>query len=128
MSDITVIYDSKILRWLGLEGIVLYPFVILSTTKEKTRTSVFKHEITHVYQVKREGFFCFYCKYLCHIFKKACSCSTDIFIENEFEDEAYDNENNPLNKEELQLLNLSLSFPKTDKLYKSKKVIKNLRD
>jgi len=123
MTDITVIYNSAILRWIGLEGLVLYPYILLATTKEETRPSVYKHEITHVHQVNREGFCGFYYKYFKHICSKIYSNSfSEIFLENEFENEAYKNENRPLSKQELLELNLPVSFPKTDKLYfKSKK-------
>ena len=55
-----MIYNSRLLHCLNLDGLVIYPFVFIATKKEETLPSVIKHEMVHVKQVKREGFCLFY--------------------------------------------------------------------
>jgi hypothetical protein len=45
-------------------GKVLYPFVLFSQAKEDVTDVLFRHEMEHVYQVRRKGWFGFYLKYL----------------------------------------------------------------
>lgn len=107
MGKIKVIYNSYITWLLNLDGLVLYPFILVSTSNEDTLPSILKHEVTHVHQIEREGF----CKFYFHY----CILTwTDSYINNKYEQEAYSNENIALTQAELELLNLSPSFPKTD--------------
>ena len=62
-----IIYDSKLTQYLGIDGLVLYPFVLISNKEDEAKPSLLKHELTHVHQVKREGFCKFYSKYLFYI-------------------------------------------------------------
>ncbi len=48
----------------GFRGRVLYPFVLFSDPKDKVDDWLFRHEIEHVYQIKREGWIKFHVKYL----------------------------------------------------------------
>ncbi len=100
-----VVFNSSFTQFFDLDGVVLYPFVLISETRENTMPSTLKHELMHVKQVHREGFLGFYCKYAKYIantlwetgdFQKA-------FIENEFEDEAYGIEMVSLNSDDLLL-------------------------
>ena len=110
MSEIKVIYNSYITRFLNLDGLVLYPFVLLSTSNDETLPSILKHEVTHVHQVKREGFCKFYLQYCKNMW-------FDSYINNIYEQEAFEKENRALTQSEIKLLNLSPTFPKTDNKY-----------
>ena len=107
MSKIKVIYNSYITRLLNLDGLVLYPFVLLSTSIDETLPSVLKHEVTHVRQVEREGFCKFYFSYCINM-------CFDSYKNNIYEQEAFSNETNALTQSEIKLLNLPPTFPKSD--------------
>jgi hypothetical protein len=97
-----IIYNSKITNYFNLDGLVLYPFILISANKENTSLTTLKHEFIHIEQIKRHGIFQFYIQYLKYIFK-IYNETDDIlraFIENEFEEEAYNRENEPLTNEE----------------------------
>lgn len=113
MSNIRVIYESSIMQWLQLDGMVLYPFVLISTSKEETLPSTLKHEVTHVHQIEREGFCRFYCNYCIYM------CN-DCYANNKYEQEAYSTESIALTDAELEILNLPPTFPKTDKAFQKK--------
>jgi len=112
MITIRVIYESFIARWLHLDGLVLYPFVLLSTSEEETLPSTLKHEVTHVRQIERDGFCGFYCNYCIYM------CN-DYYKNNIYEQEAYSTESFALTQAELEILNLPPTFPKTDKAYRT---------
>jgi len=61
---VKIIYESKVAKFLGLDGLVLYPFVLLPKSKEDTDEVVLKHEFTHVEQIERDGVCAFYLSYL----------------------------------------------------------------
>lgn len=114
MNKIRVVYESSLMRWLHLDGLVLYPFVLISTSKEETLPSTLKHEVTHVRQIERDGvcnFYCNYCIYMCN----------DCYENNKYEQEAYSTENTALTQADLEVLNLSPTFPKTDKEFRKQK-------
>lgn len=56
------IKNSLLAKLLKVEGIVLYPFVFFSAKSPVDR--VIHHEMIHVVQVQRVGFFSFYFLYL----------------------------------------------------------------
>ena len=114
MSKIKVIYNSYITRFLNLDGLVLYPFVLLSTSNDETLPSILKHEVTHVHQVEREGFCKFYFQYCKNTW-------FDSYINNIYEQEAFEKENRALTQSEIELLNLPPTFPKTDNDYYNSK-------
>ena len=98
------VFNSSFTQFLKLDGIVLWPFVFISTPKDATEPSTLKHELTHVAQVRREGPIRFYGKYLFHIYEsyRQEGSLENAFISNEFEDEAYGNERNPLTDAEIE--------------------------
>jgi hypothetical protein len=98
------IFDSSFTKFFKLEGIVLWPFVFISKPKDKTSPRILKHELTHVAQVRREGPLKFYAKYLYYIYKSREQNGNfqNAFFYNEYEDEAYENENNPLTEAEIR--------------------------
>ena len=107
MSKVKVIYNSYITQLLNLDGLVLYPFVLLSTSIDETLPSILKHEVTHVHQIEREGF----CKFYFHYCKNMWF---DSYTNNIYEQEAFSNETIALTQSEIELLNLPPTFPKTD--------------
>lgn len=107
MSKIKVIYNSYLTRLLNLDGLVLYPFVLVSTSNDETLPSILKHEVTHVHQIERDGFCKFYFQYCMHM-------CVDSYTNNIYEQEAFKNENSALTQSEIELLHLSPTFPKTD--------------
>ena len=115
-----VIYDSKVTQYLGIDGLVLYPFILISNKEEEAKPSLLKHELTHVHQVKREGFCKFYSKYLFYIITNVWKNKNmnTAFTENEFEYEAYGCENEPLTDEEIA--EIGRDIPRTDKEWAKK--------
>jgi hypothetical protein len=71
MKVITV-YNSRVIRALNIEAITLYPFIIFSESKESylddnyynKYSSIYRHELEHIYQVRKYGFLSFYISYL----------------------------------------------------------------
>ena len=114
MSNIRVVYGSSLMRWLNLDGLVLYPLILISTAQEDTLPSTLKHEVTHVRQIERDGVCNFYCNYCIYICK-------DCYANNKYEQEAYSTESTALNQSDLDLLNLPTTFPKTDKAFRKQK-------
>lgn len=100
-----VVFNSSFTQFFKLDGIVLYPFVLISETRENTMPSTLKHELMHVKQVQREGFLRFYCKYASYIANTLWETGDlqKAFIENEFEDEAYGIEMVSLDNDDLLL-------------------------
>ena len=100
-----VVFNSSFTKFFELDGIVLYPFVLISETRENTMPSTLKHELMHVKQVQREGFLGFYCKYASYIANTLWETGDlqKAFIENEFEDEAYGIEMVSLDSDDLLL-------------------------
>ena len=67
-------------------GITLYPFIFMNTSHPMYRNEfdvALHHEEIHIEQIRREGFFKFYLKYLWYNFKYG-------YIGNPYEKEAYD--------------------------------------
>lgn len=107
MCNIIIVYNSCIPRLLQLDGLVLYPFVLLSAAPDEITPSILKHELTHVRQIERDGFCKFYlryCVYMC----------IGTYANNPYEVEAFSNENISLTDSEVTLLGLPAAFPKTD--------------
>ncbi len=51
-------------RLIRAEAIVLYPYVLFAQPRQKISASVLRHELVHVQQVRRLGWFRFYFAYL----------------------------------------------------------------
>jgi hypothetical protein len=56
------ITNCKILRKLNINAIVIYPFVFYCEAKPSEE--ILEHEQIHLNQIKRDGVFCFYIRYL----------------------------------------------------------------
>ena len=101
-----IIYNCLFTQLMDLDGLVLFPFILISTKEEETLPSVMKHELTHVRQIYREGFFSFYFQYGYMMMKNSFYCTNDsLFSNNSFEDEAYEIEDEPLTQEDKLLSN-----------------------
>ena len=99
-----IVYESSFTRYFNLDGLVLYPFVLISDKEEDALPSVMKHELMHVKQVDRDGFCRFYGKYFGHILK--CIAVGDIegaFTSNDYEVEAYGIEMTALNADDIKM-------------------------
>lgn len=83
-------------RRLAIGGMVLYPFVLFKRSKEDVSDRLFRHELQHVYQVRREGWLKFYLTYLWYQVRYGYS-------KNPYEVEATSFENDPLTPQERKL-------------------------
>jgi hypothetical protein len=92
-------------RW---NGKVLYPFVLFAVPKAQVSDRLFRHELQHVYQVWRMGWFGFYLGYLWHGIRHG-------YRNHPFEVEANERENDPLTDREKQLKRDS-KWPEKQKL------------
>ena len=80
-------------RW---NGKVIYPFVMFRDPKSEVSNRLFRHEMQHVYQVWRMGWFGFYFKYLWLGIRHG-------YKNHPFEAEAKKHQLNPLTDEEIKL-------------------------
>lgn len=83
-----VCYSSRWIRK-GYGAWVLYPFMLFSQDRYTVTDRLFRHEMQHVYQVKRMGWFKFYITYLWLLRKHDHSTHP-------YENEAREHENEPL--------------------------------
>lgn len=59
---IRVVRNSLLAKILKVEGIVLYPFIFFYSANPSVK--IINHELIHILQIKRDGFFKFYFTYL----------------------------------------------------------------
>jgi len=64
MVPIKVRYTHWLPRLLRVAAITLYPYIFIAGSKEKTQNRLYKHEMTHIWQVVTYGWFRFYISYL----------------------------------------------------------------
>lgn len=83
-----IIYGTRLVRK-GYSAWVLYPFMFFRDKKEDVDDRLFRHEMEHVYQVMREGWWTFYIKYLWRLAKHG-------YMDNPYEQEARGLEHTPL--------------------------------
>ena len=88
-----VCYSSSLVRG-NWSAWVCYPFMFFSDAKEEVSDVLFRHEMQHVYQVQRMGWFKFYLTYLWLLRKHDHSTHP-------YENEAREHENEPLTTVEL---------------------------
>jgi len=86
--ELRVIYNSRLIRK-KYAAWVLYPFMLIRHSKEDCPDRLFRHEMEHVYQVKRDGWLVFYAKYLYWLARHG-------YMNHPYELEARDRENEPL--------------------------------
>ncbi len=63
---IRIVYNSSMPFYLGgMDGITLYPFIFVGFPENDPRTAkLLKHELVHIEQIYRDGFFKFYLTYI----------------------------------------------------------------
>lgn len=62
---VKLIYNSKFANLINVGAITLYPFIFFSMSKEEAlERRVLHHEFVHVRQVRTNGWFDFYIKYI----------------------------------------------------------------
>ena len=101
-----IIYNSCITKYFGLDGVVLYPFILISDSKNNVQNTTLKHELIHIEQINRHGVICFYYTYFTYIIQSYIKNNNilTIFIDNEFEEEAYKRENEEFTDYEIYLI------------------------
>ena len=77
-------------------GMVLYPWIFFKGSKEEVSDRLFRHELEHIYQVRREGWLKFHVKYFYFSIRKG-------YRNNPYEIEATTMSNIPLTAEERAL-------------------------
>lgn len=90
------VYNFLPFRWSWIGGMVIYPFMLFKRPKEEVSDRLFRHELEHVYQVRREGWFKFYLTYLWESIRRG-------YKSNKYEVAANAVENTPLTAEERKL-------------------------
>lgn len=87
-------------RWLmwSYRGKVLYPFMLFSEAQTDVSEQLFRHELEHVYQIQRMGWWVFYLKYLWLLMRHG-------YQQHPFELEAEARQDDPLTEDELELKN-----------------------
>ena len=54
----------------GFRGKVRYPFMLFSDAKEDVPDWLFRHELEHIYQVRRDGWWKFHLVYLWQLIRR----------------------------------------------------------
>jgi len=80
--------------WIG--GMTIYPFILFKRSKGEIDDTIFRHEMEHIYQVRRIGWFKFYLTYLWQNLRHG-------YRNNKYEVAARDIEETPLTDEERRL-------------------------
>ena len=95
------VYNFKLLLP-GYEAITLYPFVCIRSSKALAKYQTIKHEMIHVQQIRRYGWFSFYITYLMYFVANMIRYRDwgTAYYDIPWEKEAFDNELTPLTQEE----------------------------
>jgi hypothetical protein len=91
-----IVYNFLPFRKLWIGGMVIYPFMLFKRSREEVTDRLFRHELEHVYQVRREGWLKFYLTYLWESLRHG-------YKGNKYEVEANAKEDMPLTAEERRL-------------------------
>jgi hypothetical protein len=86
----------KPLRWFGINGIVLWPFVLY--VDKDPNPSIVNHEAIHLDQIKRNGVLSFYARYFAEYARGryAGMSHHEAYMNISFEKEAYENQHDML--------------------------------
>ena len=92
MIPVRLRYRHWIPRLIGVDAIVLYPYVLFTGAKEGIAPLLLKHEMIHVRQVRREGWAGFYARYLKEYFSLRLKGKNrnEAYRNISFEQEAYE--------------------------------------
>jgi hypothetical protein len=90
-------FNSLLPKLLKVDGLTLYPFVLIRDSVEKTPISLIRHEFIHVFQIERVGFIRFYISYALFYLASRVSGSSHkkAYLEIPYEKEAYLNQDDP---------------------------------
>jgi hypothetical protein len=85
-------------KWImgRFKGRVFYPWMLFLKSKEEVSDQLFRHELEHVYQFRRDGFFKYYLKYVWYHM-------TLHYDFNPYENQAYERQDIPLTDAEREL-------------------------
>lgn len=102
---VKLVYNSLIPKILRVEAITLYPFIFIRFSKDTTNlivNRIYKHEMIHVRQIRRVGFFNFYFDYIYEFFINLFKYRnwSQAYLNITYEIEAYEWENESLTKAE----------------------------
>lgn len=90
-------FNSGFAQWLEVDAITLFPFIFFATGREQAKAEhILAHEYIHVLQIKKIGFFSFYCSYWLQYFgfRLAGKDEWDAYLAVTHEAEAYGNQEN----------------------------------
>jgi hypothetical protein len=96
-SDIKIIGEVQWMKRLHIAGIVLWPKVMFSMPLHEVPEYIFRHELEHVYQIRREGPWRFYFKFFFYSLIHG-------YMKNPYERFARDVQFHPLTSTERELL------------------------
>ena len=90
---IRLIRNSRLAKFLNVDGIVLYPFIFCS--EKKPSVKIINHELIHILQVRRDGVIRFYFNYLKEYiqFRKNGFKHREAYLAISYEVEAYSHQN-----------------------------------
>jgi len=100
MLEVRIIYSHWLPKLVRVNGMVVYPFILLNCPPEEATSMLLKHEFIHVYQVRKVGFIKFYLSYF---YEYLLSGYWDI----SYETEAYERQFEPLTPYELSVISRS---------------------
>lgn len=94
---VRVVYHFILFRWWKwIGGMVIYPFIFFKKPKEEVGDSIFRHEMEHIYQVRRDGWLKFYALHAWWTLTKG-------YRNNPYEVAAYEIQHTPLTDEERRI-------------------------
>lgn len=100
------IYNIRFLHLLGIRAITLYPLILFAGSQNQVSEKLYRHELEHIYQVKRLGIVRFYFSYLQSYLKLRWNGKGHqlAYWEIPFEVEARASESQQLTRHELDLI------------------------
>lgn len=86
------IRNARFLRWIGINGIVLWPFVLYAD--KEPHAQICNHESIHLDQIKRTGVLRFYRRYLSEYLagRRQGLSHNEAYLNISFEREAYEHQ------------------------------------
>ena len=66
-------YSKNFIVMFGQNGhVIFYPYVLFKQPKNDVSSELFRHELQHVYQIQKHGWFKFFAKYLWYTIRYGC--------------------------------------------------------
>lgn len=106
MQRVRIRHEHWLPQLLGINGITLYPFILLAGRNGMLPRTLYKHEMIHIEQVRTVGFVRFYLSYLLYYLAARVEGlrKQEAYYQIPYEKEAYKAQAEPLDKEELSEL------------------------